>query len=233
MTTIGERYLHVRDRIASAAARSGRSPDDVTIVAAAKTFAPAEIESAIAAGVRDVGENYVQEAGAKRARIAAPGVRWHLIGRLQRNKARQAPVLFDCIHSLDSTALAEALDRAAGSTGRRVRCLVEVNLGGEGTKGGISPDRLRELLESAGRLPGVAVDGLMAIPPAGGSAEDSRPFFVRLRELRDDLARLRLPGVHLKELSMGMSGDFEIAVEEGATMVRIGTAIFGPRRRRG
>lgn len=229
---IAERYRAVAERVTEAALRAGRRPQDVTVVAAAKTFAADRVAEAIAGGARDVGENYVQEAMRKGAALAgaeAPVVRWHLIGRLQRNKAKQAAGLFHLIHSLDSVELARALDRAAIAAARDVRCLVEVNVGGELTKGGVAPERLEGLLGAIASLARVSVHGLMAIPPPAARAEQSQRFFARLREIRDGCARLRLRGVELKELSMGMSADFEVAIAEGATIVRIGTAIFGPR----
>jgi hypothetical protein len=208
----------VRTRIAAAAARAGRDPADVRLIAVSKTKPVEMIRSAIAAGVRDIGENYVQEAIAKRA-AAGQGAAWHLIGPLQRNKAGRALETFDLIHTVDSVALGAALARHAGARGGKARVLVEVNVGGEATKHGVAPDELPELLERL-RDPSLSVEGLMTIPPPG-SAETARQCFRRLRALRD-AARLR-------ELSMGMSDDFEIAIEEGATMVRVGRAIFGAR----
>jgi hypothetical protein len=225
---IGDRCREVLERVALAAARSGRKPEEITVVAAAKGFGPEAVRAAIDAGIRDVGENYVQEAQQKQTLLGREGIRWHLIGRLQRNKASRAVSLFDLVHTVDSVELARALDRAAGKLGRRVRCLVEVNLAGEPTKAGVSCEAVASLCQQVAALPGICLEGLMAIPPPG-SPEESRRFFVQLREIRDRVERLRLPGVHLKELSMGMSADFEAAIEEGATLVRIGTAIFGRR----
>ena len=227
--TPGDRYRAVRDRVAEAAVRAGRRPEEVVVVAAAKTFGVEAIAAVLAAGATDVGENYVQEAAAKKEALPST-VRWHLIGRLQRNKARLAARTFGRIHSLDGVALAEALHRAA-SPGRPVSCLIEVNVGGEATKGGASPDGVEPLLEAAARLEGIRVDGLMCIPPPGDEGS-TRRHFARLRALRDRLARLPVPHVHLKELSMGMSADFELAIAEGATIVRVGTAIFGDRASR-
>ncbi len=227
-STSAERYRSVVARAAEAAVRSGRAPAEVTIVVAAKTFGPDRIREVVAAGAREIGENYVQEARRKAAELRLPEVHWHLIGRLQRNKVRQALALFRLIHSLDRLDLAEALDTAAAQSGTTARCLVEVNLGGEKSKGGVSPDALDELLEAVAALAHISIEGLMTIPPPG-SITASRRSFARLRALRDRLADLRLPNVQLKELSMGMSSDFEGAIEEGATLVRIGTAIFGPR----
>jgi hypothetical protein len=227
--TIGERYRSVADRVERAALRSGRTAADVTIVVAAKTFGAAAVAEAIAAGAGDVGENYVQEAVRKKSELGGRSVRWHLIGRLQKNKASAAVAAFDLVHTLDDPELAKRLDRVGAAHGATVRCLVEVNLGGERSKGGLAPREVEGLLAATAELQHLSVEGLMAIPPVVESAGAARRFFAELRRLRDDLARLRLPGATLKELSMGMSADFEIAVEEGATMVRIGTAIFGAR----
>lgn len=226
---VEDRFRAVTERVARACLRCGRRPDEVGIVVAAKTFGIEAVSTVIAAGARDIGENYVQEARRKRQAVTAVGVRWHLIGTLQRNKAAAAVELFDLIHSLDSIELALALDRAAGSAAKVVSCLIEVNLAEERGKGGVSPAGLERLLIALSDFSHLRVEGLMAIPPVAATPDENRRHFARLRELREDLARLRLPNVHLKELSMGMSGDFETAVEEGATLVRIGSAIFGPR----
>jgi len=228
IATIVERYRSVVERVAEAAIRAGRDPREVVIVVAAKSFAVGAIREVVAAGARDIGENYVQEARRKAADLAAEGVRWHLIGRLQRNKAALAVKLFHLVHSLDRIELARDLDEAARKAAVRARCLVEVNLGAEVTKAGAAIETVAPLLEAAAMLPALEIHGLMAIPPPG-TVEDARRSFARLRALRDRLCRLRLPNVRLKELSMGMSSDFEAAIGEGATMVRIGTAIFGPR----
>jgi PLP dependent protein len=227
-STSAERYHSVVARAAEAAVRSGRRPAEVTVVVAAKTFGADRVREVVAAGAREIGENYVQEARRKAAELRLPQVQWHLIGRLQRNKVKQALSLFGLIHSLDRLDLAEALDSAAAQIGTTARCLVEVNLGDEERKGGVSPDALGALLEAAAQLGHLSIEGLMTIPPPG-SVDASRRSFARLRGLRDRFADLRLPNVQLKELSMGMSSDFEGAIEEGATLVRIGTAIFGPR----
>jgi pyridoxal phosphate enzyme (YggS family) len=219
----------VIERAAEAARRAGRRPDEILVLAAAKTFGAEALREVAHAGGRDFGENYVQEAAGKALALAdVPDLRWHFIGRLQRNKARAAVELFDVIHSLDRLDLARVVDSAAASTGRCARCLVEVNLGGEATKGGIEPAKLERFLGDLPPLRSLSVEGLMTIPPPG-SAEESRRCFARLREIAERLSDLRLPNVRLKELSMGMSGDFEEAIAEGATIVRIGTAIFGRR----
>ncbi len=220
-----DRLASVRAGIAAAAARSGRGGEAVTLVAVSKTIPVAEIREALAAGVSLLGENRVQEAREKSAHL--PGlVAWHLIGHLQTNKAKLAVQLFDCIHSLDSVRLAEELDRHAEAADKVQRCLVEVNVGEEAQKSGVSDTEARRILERARQLRHVRIEGLMAIPPFLEDPEEVRPYFRRLRLLRDTLRREGFP---LEVLSMGMSHDFAIAVEEGATMVRIGTALFGPR----
>ncbi len=228
MSAIGERYRSVVQRVGEAAARCGRRADEVTVVVAAKTFGVEAVREAIAAGATDIGENYVQEARRKASALARDEIRWHMIGRLQRNKAAQAIGLFHLIHSLDRIDLARELDRSSARAGVRARCLVEMNLGGESSKGGAEPQSLESLLDQIAPLRYLEVLGLMSIPPPG-TADESRRSFARLHELRERLGHLRLPNVRLKELSMGMSADFEAAIEEGATIVRIGTAIFGPR----
>jgi hypothetical protein len=227
---IAERVGAVRERIARAAARAGRSPDDVVLVAVAKTHPAEAVREAFEAGVRDFGENRVQEAEHKIAATAdlrPAGLRWHLIGHLQGNKARKAAPLFDLIHSADSTELLQRLDRVAAASGRTVRALLQADLAGEATKFGIPDDALFTTLEAACELGSVRAEGLMILPPWSEDPEASRPYFRRLRELRD-AARSRglLAGA---ELSMGMSHDLEVAIEEGATLVRVGTAIFGER----
>jgi pyridoxal phosphate enzyme (YggS family) len=223
---IAERLHAVRERVAAAERRAGRAPGCVRIVLAAKTQTPAAIRAAYQAGARDFGENYVREAIAKRAALAdLVGIRWHMIGHLQTNKARIAAENFDLIHSLDSERLAIQIARARPMP--KVPMLVEVNLGGEATKTGIAADRVEALIDAARNL--VDITGLMTIPPEVSVAEDARPYFARMRELRDRLAART--GLALSELSMGMTGDFEVAIEEGATMVRIGRAIFGERQR--
>ena len=226
--TVEDRCRAVLDRVGAAAERAKRRADDVTVVAAAKGACAQDVRRAVAAGIRDVGESYVQERRRSHAAIDAPGIRWHFIGRLQRNKATAVVDLFGLIHSLDSLELAKAIDRAAGRIGLVARCLIEVNVGDEKGKGGVSSDDAEALWMTTESLSHVSIEGLMAIPPAV-DADRIRPFFGRLRDLRDRLARLRPDGAHLKELSMGMSGDFEVAIEEGATLVRVGTALFGPR----
>jgi pyridoxal phosphate enzyme (YggS family) len=218
MIDVAANLAAVRARIAAAAERSRRDPGDVRLLAVSKTKPAALVRAAIAAGVTDVGENYVQEAVAKRAEVPEP-VRWHLIGHLQRNKAARALATFDCIHTLDSTGLAAVLARQAQARGLPVDALIEVNVGGEVSKHGIAPAELPALLADL-RDPHLRVLGLMTVPPAG-EPEAARPYFRLLRELAERAG--------LRELSMGMTDDFEVAIEEGATMVRVGRAIFGAR----
>jgi len=222
---IRERLTAVRRRIEAAAGRSGRAAASVTLVAVSKTMPVEAIREAVAEGATILGENRVQEARDKIEALAG-AAEWHLIGHLQTNKAKLAVGLFDRIHSLDSIRLAHELERHAVEAGRRVRCLVQVNVGGEEQKNGASESEVRPLLEAASRLPHILVEGLMAIPPFLSDPEAVRPFFRRLRVLREELAR---DGFFLPDLSMGMTQDFEVAIEEGATLVRVGTAIFGPR----
>ena len=241
---IGANIAAVRERIAAAAHRAGRAPDAVTLVAVTKTHPPALIRAAAAAGVLDFGENRVQEASAKVEALAdATELRWHLIGHLQRNKARHAVAIFDLIHSLDSVRLAETLDRhvaEAASEGPRspLPVLLQVNIAGEAQKegfdlpGGLADrsglSRFYADVERIAGLPHLRVRGLMTIAPYVADPEEIRPFFRALRALRDDLAG-RFPSASWDELSMGMTGDYEVAIEEGATLVRVGRAIFGER----
>lgn len=219
MTDVAANVALVRERVRRAAERAGRDPASIVLVAAAKKKPAFMVEAAIAAGITDIGENYVQEAAVKRSAVTLPA-RWHMIGHLQRNKAKRAVEIFDLIQSVDSLELARVLGRCGADRKCPVRVLIEVNLGGESTKSGTAPEEVPLLVARLHEVPYLAVEGLMTIPPPG-PPESSRPFFRRLRELRDELG--------LKELSMGMTADFEVAIEEGATMVRVGTAIFGER----
>jgi pyridoxal phosphate enzyme (YggS family) len=230
MIDVAANWTRVCERAAEAAQRAGRAPSTVRIVAVSKTKPVDLIAAAVAAGVTDVGENYVQEAAAKIPAISAPVI-WHFIGHLQRNKAGRAVELFDVIQTVDSTALAEALQRQAERRGRTVRVLLEVNLGGEASKTGVAPPAAEALLAAVGEHRALQVDGLMAIPPPAPSPDAARPYFRALRQLRDRLLPAAPPNAPLRDLSMGMSDDFEAAIEEGATMVRIGRAIFGERPR--
>ena len=234
--TIAANLEEIRERIAEAARRAARAPDEVTLMAVSKTHPAAAIAEAMAAGQSLFGENRVQEFADKREELGAAfggassgGARFHLIGHLQSNKAARAAELFDSIDSVDSLRLAERLNEAAARLNRQLAVLIEINIGGEAAKSGVDPgsDQLRALLETQARLPNLAIRGFMTVPPFTPEPEGARVFFRRLRQLRD---RLRAStGLALEELSMGMSHDFEVAIEEGSTCVRVGTAIFGAR----
>jgi PLP dependent protein len=229
MTDVAVNWQAVRTRVAAAARRAGRDPQAVRIIAVAKTKPVEMIEQAVAAGATDIGENYVQEAAEKIPRVVAPAT-WHLIGHLQRNKAARAVELFQLIHTLDSVAFGEVLARHAERRAQQVRVLIEVNIGGEATKRGVAAADVATLLAKLAHQQWLVIDGLMAIPPPDASAESARPYFRGLRELRDRLRNDAPANAPLRELSMGMTDDFELAIEEGATMVRIGRAIFGERQ---
>ncbi len=227
-----ERLEEIRARVRKAALRSGRDPDKVKILAVSKKKPPEMIRELFNCGQLSFGENYVQEAVAKIEELSdfRSQIHWHFIGHLQRNKAKLAAQYFDCIETLDSLRLANALDRHAGKLGRRIDCLVQVNIGLDPAKSGVEPDRLRALLEEVRDLTSIRIKGLMTIHPWSASSREARNWFKELRCLRDEVVSQGLPqGICLDELSMGMSRDFEEAVEEGATIVRIGTALFGPR----
>lgn len=227
-TGVAARLADVRRRIAEASRRVGRSPAEVRLVGVTKTVAVERVLEAYGAGLRDFGENYVQQALTKVDRTPRDA-RWHMIGHLQSNKAKRAVEVFSLVHSLDRPSLAKALDKAARARGARLDVLIQVNTGGEQTKSGTSPEGALDLARRAAEWPDLRVCGLMAIPPYLPDPEEVRPHFRNLRRLRDRIAALGLPGVEMAELSMGMSHDFETAVEEGATLVRVGTAIFGER----
>jgi len=228
---IRDRLARVRERIERAARRAGRQPDDISLIAVSKTIDPATIQEAVDAGIRDLGENRVQEGAGKIPQVKGEGLRWHLIGHLQSNKARLAVRSFQEIQTVDSTALASRLDRVAGEESRHLPVLIQVRLADESTKSGAYETELPEIVETLERAGHLGLRGLMTIPPFFDSPEDTRPYFRRLRETLDKLNANRGPGRKLTELSMGMSHDFEVAVEEGATMVRVGTAIFGERNK--
>lgn len=223
----------INQRIAAACQRAGRDFSEVTLVAVSKTVAPSRLEAAIIAGVSGFGENRVQEAAAKIAElrnlVAEHRVQWHLIGHLQSNKARRAVELFDAVHSVDSRRLAERLNQSAGELGKRLPVFIEVNLAAEAAKSGVAINETLPLCEQVAKLAHLELKGLMAVPPFFDDAEAVRPFFRRLRELRDEARRSGIAGAHCHDLSMGMSNDFEVAIEEGATLVRIGRALFGAR----
>ena len=229
MTPIADNLERVREQIAQAAAKAGRVADEIALVAITKTHPAERVREAIEAGQTLFGESRVQEARAKIPELPS-NVRWHFVGHLQKNKIRQALPLFEIIHSVDSLGLAQEMNRIADEEGMHPRVLLEVNVAGEGSKCGLSPDKLREQMEDLLALPRLSILGLMTIPPLAEEAEASRKYFVQLRELRDRLqTEFR---VDFGQLSMGMTQDFPIAIEEGATLVRVGTAIFGERSKR-
>ena len=228
MQAISENLAHVLSAVSDAARQSGRSPDSVRLIAVSKTHPVEVIQEAIEAGQLTFGENRVQEAQPKISVLPAK-LHWHLIGHLQSNKARLALPLFELIHGVDSLELLSHINHVAGDLGLFPRVLLQVNVAAEASKFGFAPGKLVDLIEEIVKFDRVQIDGLMAIPPLAPSAEHSRRYFVTLRELRDKLAaEFRFP---LPQLSMGMSSDFRVAVEEGATMVRVGTSVFGERRR--
>lgn len=226
MSQIAEHLAAVQQAIAEAACRAGRTPSTVHLVAASKTHPASAVAEAAAAGQRIFGESRVQEARDKIPGCPT-GLEWHFIGHLQKNKIRHALPLFDVFHSIDSEGLARALDRVAGESGKVVEGLLEVNVSGEDSKFGFRPDGLRATFGALAALPHLHLRGLMTMAPYSENPEDARPVFRTLRELRDELASVS--GLPLADLSMGMSGDFGPAIEEGATLVRIGTSIFGER----
>jgi len=229
---IAERVAAVRERLARAAARAGRAADEITLVAVSKTHPPDAIREAFAAGVRHFGENKVQEAEGKIAALEdlrAAGLVWHMVGHLQSNKGRRAAEIFDAVDSVDDLTLANRLERSAGHAKKHLPVLVQVDLGREDTKFGLDEAHLFPMLETLRGYEAVRVDGLMVLPPFAPDPEQARPFFRRLRELLEEARERRL--VLGRELSMGMSHDFEVAIEEGATQVRVGTALFGEREK--
>jgi len=232
MLTIARRVQEIRERIATACQRCGRDPDEVTLIAATKTRTVPEIMAAVEAGVIHLGENYVQELVAKREAIDNAGyhdVLWHVIGHLQRNKVKYVVPGVALIHSLDSLRLAKTIEQRATQAEIRQPVLLEVNISGEDTKFGIAPAEAWPLAEQVVQLPHLELQGLMSMPPYTKNPEDSRPHFQALAELATTLVDRGLPPEAMRHLSMGMSGDFEVALEEGATLVRLGTVLFGPR----
>jgi len=226
---IKENLNRVRDGITRAAQRAGRNPDEVTLVVVTKTFGIDTVANAIEAGVTDIGENYVQEARAKIEALGRGSVRWHFIGGLQTNKAKYVVRLFDLIHSVDSHDLAAEIDRRAAIEGRVMDILIQVDISREAQKSGVMEEDLVEFIRAVAPMPHISVTGLMGMPPFGREPEASRPYFARMKRLFDEVASLVIESVHMNNLSMGMSNDYEVAVEEGATMVRVGTAVFGQR----
>jgi hypothetical protein len=232
-TRLAANLAVVRERIAAAARRAGRDPRDVTLIAVSKTFGADAVRAAFAAGQRDFGENKVQEGLQKIAETAEKDMRWHLIGHLQSNKARKAAGPFAWIHSVDSVEVLHRLDEAAAAQQAAPHVLVQVDLAHEATKFGAPLEEADRIVESALAAKAVKLAGLMILPPWSDDQEQTRPWFARLRTLRDEMVRRGVPAGALRHLSMGMSHDFEAAIEEGATMVRVGTAIFGARNRDG
>lgn len=218
----------VQDRIARAAQRAGRRPEDIILIAVTKNVPVEMIQEAVAWGIRDLGENRVQELLQKQPHIEGP-VNWHLIGHLQRNKVKHIWDRVELVHSLDSLALARELEKRAGAAGKAVRVLVEVNVAGESSKFGLPVEAVPAFMKELTGFTGLRVQGLMTVAPLVDDPEEVRPVFRRLKELAQEIDSLRLPRIEMRYLSMGMSNDFEVAIEEGANMVRIGTAIFGPR----
>ena len=230
--SVRENIAALQEQIAAAAKRSGRDPSEVSLMAVTKTHPPERIREAYAAGLGLLGENRVQEFDVKAAALAdLAAAEWHMIGHLQTNKAAKAVDLFAAVDSVDSVKLAEKLDTAARKLNRRLAVLIEVNIGGEAVKSGVAPQspEWEALLLSAPRLEGLEFRGLMTVPPFTDDPEGARPYFRRLRELRDQTAARKLPSIRMDVLSMGMSHDFEVAIEEGSTNLRVGTAIFGER----
>jgi len=220
--------LQVKERIARVAIKGGKSPDEIKLVAVSKSFGLEHIRAAIAAGITILGENKVQEAYQKIPQIETR-VSWHMVGHLQSNKAKRAAELFDMIHSIDRLSIAEKLNRHLTALSKRMEVLIQVDLGGEETKFGVPEAELGELVQRVREMENLSLKGLMIMPPFFPNPEDVRSYFQRLRQLLDQLNLKRVVSAKLKELSMGMSHDFEIAIEEGATMIRVGTSIFGPR----
>lgn len=228
---ISENIAHIRQRIGEACLRAGRNPSGVTLVAVTKTFSAESVLTAVQLGVNDIGENYVQESLEKREQLKNAPIRWHFIGHLQSNKAKQVAGWVTLVHSLESLSLAKELDSQASKLGKRLEVLVEVNTTGESSKYGVDPEQTVSFVKSLSTFAGLSVKGLMTIGPFLPDPEMSRPMFRRLREIKERVAGLGQANVQMEHLSMGMTGDFEVAIEEGATLVRIGTAIFGSRKK--
>ena len=227
-TTIAANIAVINERIARAAARAGSDPESIRLMAVSKTVEPERIRMALEAGITLLGENYVQEAREKIPSIGR-AAQWHMIGHLQTNKVKYVVNLFDWVHSVDRPELAQELNKRALQNDRRLNVLIEVNVSGEASKSGIAPQQAAGLARLISTLPGLKLQGLMTMPPYPDNPEDSRPYFVALRNLRDEIRKAAIPGISMDELSMGMTDDFEIAIEEGATIVRVGRAIFGER----
>lgn len=232
LMALAENIARVQERIAAACLRSGRKAQEITLLAVSKTFPPEQIRVAYDVGLRVFGENRVQEFSGKIAALRdLPGIEWHMIGHLQTNKAAQAAELFSHIDSVDSVRLAQRLNSVALDLGKKIPVLIEINIGAESAKSGVAPNspELENLLNAAPGLPSLDFRGLMTVPPYSDDPEQSRPYFRKMRELFQQIASRRLPALPMETLSMGMSHDYEIAIQEGATCIRIGTAIFGDR----
>jgi len=228
MSQISSNLEKVREKIAKAASKAGRNPQDIQLVAVSKTVDIKRVKQAIEAGATILGENYIQESRKKIEELGR-SVRWDFIGHLQSNKVKHAVDLFEMIHSVDRLSLAQEINKVAEKRKEKVRILVQVNISGEEAKSGIDPEGVISLVRDIAPLRNLSLEGLMTMPPYFGDPEEARPYFISLRELRDRILGENIEGISLKELSMGMSGDFEVAIEEGSTLVRVGTAIFGER----
>jgi pyridoxal phosphate enzyme (YggS family) len=226
---VKEKIAHIREKIRNAAVSCGRDPEAIRLVAVTKTVSPEQVRQAVDAGLRIFGESYIQEAATKIDAISDKGLSWHFIGHLQSNKAKFAVRCFDLIHSVDSLGLAEALNRQAERIHKVQNILVQVNISGESTKSGTAAEEAIALVSAIRWMENLSVKGLKTIPPFFDQPEKARPYFKALADLKDQIQKQSMPGNEINELSMGMTGDFEVAIEEGATLVRIGTAIFGER----
>jgi pyridoxal phosphate enzyme (YggS family) len=228
-TNIAANIDKVRQKIAAAATRCNRSPDSIKLLAVSKTFSSFAVEQAINAGITAFGENYIQEAKEKITAIEKR-VEWHMIGHLQTNKAKYAVNLFEYIHSIDRLELAQEINKRAGLINRKINILIEINISGEKTKFGITPSHAAGLIKEISVLENLSIKGLMTMAPYSENSENSRPYFAELRNLQQNIINEGIPGIQMENLSMGMTDDFEVAIEEGATIVRIGRAIFGERK---
>ena len=228
---IAANISRILERIREKSSLSGRKATDIRLMAVTKTVDEARVRDALQAGIKLIGENYVQETARKKVLLEQQGtpLEWHMIGRLQTNKAKYAVKLFDMIHSVDSVELAWELDKRSKAVGRVTKVLIEVNAGGERTKSGVPLSRAQDLIIAAAALENISIEGLMTIPPWFPDPEKARPYFAALRELKEKIEKADIPRVHMRELSMGMTDDYEVAIEEGATIVRIGRGIFGER----
>jgi PLP dependent protein len=228
---IAENIRDIRQRIAHACSRAGRKPSEVTLVGVAKTFSSTMVREAVHAGLEDIGENYVQELLEKKAQFANETIRWHFIGHLQSNKVKYIAEWIHLIHAIDNVGVAREINKRAAKTNRRIEALVEVNTTAESSKFGVLPETAMQFVQSLAGFSNISIGGLMTIGPFLPDPESSRPMFRQLRKLKEEIAGLGQENVTMRHLSMGMTGDFEVAIEEGATLVRIGTAIFGSRKK--